>query len=165
MPREVHRPMKYPEIKVRAERFLVKLVDRRFSYLTATGKSLPMPEDFVLRAESRLWEVASGQGPVLEVLVLVAGIEETELVDARGEISRLSVDLNIDVRVVNGESLRRHSVHSQAEIPRREATEQELQFLLRSTALNAFDRFWASQTTASRLNRALASTSDKTLSN
>lgn len=157
VPREVHRQLPYPDAKVRAKRLLVRRQNTQTEFLSETGKSFSVPQKFFVQAESRLWQVAGERGPDLEVLVSVVRVDEVQLVDARGEISRLEVELEITVQPVGGKALTRGTVESNSDIPRGEGTQQELQFLVLSTALNAFDRFWASEQTVGKINRAMES--------
>ncbi len=155
-PRSVHEPLPYAETKVEARQLLVRVDDARTDARSSTGKLLSLPEDFAVKAESRLWEVASGSGDVLEVRVRVDEVDEQEIVDARGEMTRLEVGLTVEVRRQGSPTvLRRYEGYSRADIPRDEATEAELQMLVEPTALNAFDRVWAARGTAPGINSAL----------
>jgi hypothetical protein len=87
------------------------------------------------------------------VLVGVAAADELELVDARGEVTRVLVRLQFEVKVKDGPVLRRAESQASADIPRDEASPEEIELVLGATALNAFDRYWANEATLAGLNR------------
>jgi hypothetical protein len=98
----------------------------------------------------------TGQGPALQVTAAVSGGEALDITDARGEVTRVSVQLDFEVKVQDGPLLRRAQSQSTSDLPRDEATPEEINLLLRSTSFDAFDRYWADAKTTTALNADLA---------
>lgn len=155
-PRHVHDPLDYPETKVASSGFELDVVDERPSAALPSTKQLTLPEQFETRAEQRLATAVTGKGPPLHVRVSVVAAEELELVDARGEMTRVVVRLNIEVKVKDGPVMGRVETQSSSDLPRDEASPDEIALVLDATASNAFDRYWANPATPNQLNRNLA---------
>jgi len=155
VPREVHEPVAYPDTKISASALTLEVIDAR-SGSTSAGQQLLLPQDFEATAQGRLARMPSGQGPALTVNALVSAADLIELVDARGEMTRVSVTLDFEVKVQDGPLLRRAQTQSQSDLRREEATPEEVKFLLNATALDAFDRYWANPKTSAALNADLA---------
>ncbi|HVZ35967.1 MAG TPA: hypothetical protein VG963_26250 [Polyangiaceae bacterium] len=119
-------------------------------------RDLVLPDDFEPTARAHLARLGLSQGPNLVVDVSVARAETRDLVDARGEMTRVAVDLAFEIGVSGGPTLRRADTHSESDLPRDEATPEEIALLLRSTAIDAFDRYWANPATERALNQDLA---------
>jgi hypothetical protein len=156
VPREVHEPLHYPEAKIAASTLDLQVSDARPPPRSASQRELTLPADFEATARARLSPLILGQGPKLGVQVAVAHAEAIEIVDARGEMTRVSVTFDFEVSVQGGPTLRRAETHSDSDLPRDEATPEELLFVLRATALDAFDRYWANPATEAALNKDLA---------
>lgn len=156
VPRHVHDPLPYPETKLASSGFELEVIDPRPVAVAPFSQQLTLPNDFEARARRRLTEVIGGEGPPLQVRVTVVAIDELELVDARGEMTRVVVRLNIEVEVEDGPVLGRVEAQSSSDLPREEASADEIALVLEATANNAFDRYWANPATATRLNRELA---------
>lgn len=160
-PRHVHDPLEYPETKVASSGFELDVVDARPSAALPSVKQLTLPQQFEARAEQRLAAAFAGNGPPLHVRVSVVAIDELELVDARGEMTRVVVRLNIEVKVKDGPVLGRVETQSSSDLPRDEAMPDEIALVLDATASNAFDRYWANPATPVQLNRNLAAYEQK----
>jgi hypothetical protein len=160
-PRHVHDPLEYPETKVASSGFELDVVDARPSAALPSVKQLVLPRRFEARAEQRLATAFAGQGPPLHVRVGVVAADELELVDARGEMTRVVVRLNIEVKVKDGPVLGRVETQSSSDLPRDEASPDEIALVLDATADNAFDRYWANPATPTQLNRNLAAYEQK----
>lgn len=117
---------------------------------------LELPADFATRAQARLSELARGAGERLEVRAVVLAAQATEIVDARGEMTRVEVDLDFETRVASGPVLKRGRGHAQQDIPRDEADDAEIARVLDATAFDALERYWSSQATLDGLKRELA---------
>jgi hypothetical protein len=156
VPRRVHDALEYPDVKLDSSGFELDVMDSRPSAALPAVRQLTLPGDFEARSRSRLAPVVGGDGPPLRVLVHVVAADEVELVDARGEMTRVIVRLNIEVKVKDGPVLGRVETQSSSDLPRDEANPDEIAVVLDATALNAFDRYWANPSTAPRLNRELA---------
>lgn len=156
VPREVHEPRHYPEAKVAVSVLDLQVSDARPPPSSASERELTLPADFEPTARARLAPLVLGQGPKLTVQVAVAHADAIELVDARGEMTRVSVTLDFQVSVQGGPTLRHAETHSDSDLPRDEATPEEILFVLRATALDAFDRYWANPATEAALNKDLA---------
>ena len=156
VPREVHEPLAYPDTKISASSLLLEVIDARSAPTSASERQLLLPQDFEATAQARLARMPSGQGPALTVNALVSAADVVELVDARGEMTRVSVTLDFEVKVQAGPLLRRAQTQSHSDLPREEATPEEVNFLLNATALDAFDRYWADPKTSAALNADLA---------
>jgi hypothetical protein len=117
---------------------------------------LELPADFATRAQARLSRLARGDGERLEVRAVVLAAQATELVDARGEMTRVEVDLDFETRVAGGPVLKRGRGHAQQDIPRDEANDAEIARVLDATSLDALDRYWSSDETLEGLKRELA---------
>jgi hypothetical protein len=157
VPREVHEPRQYPETKLSAGSITLEVVDSRPAPTSPEVRQLLLPSDFETAALGRLNRMLGGQGPALEVIAYVNDGAALEIADARGEMTRVSVKLDFEVKVKDGPQLRRAQVESSADLPRDEATPEEISLLLRSTSLDAFDRYWADAKTTTALNGDLAS--------
>jgi hypothetical protein len=105
----------------------------------------------------------AGHGPALDVIVHVVAADEAELVDARGEMTRVSVKLSLEVSVKDGPVLRHAESGSSSDLPRDEASDEEVEFVLEATALDAFDRYFANPDTLLTINRDLAAYANKQL--
>lgn len=155
-PREVHEPRAYPETKLAAGAITVEVVDSRPAPTTPGSRQLLLPGDFEAVAQGRLRRMLTGEGPALTVTAAVSGGEAVDIVDARGELTRINVQLEFEVKVQDGPLLRRSKSQSTSDLPRDEATPEEINLLLRSTSLDAFDRYWADAKTTTALNQDLA---------
>jgi hypothetical protein len=156
VPREVHEPLEYPKATLAASALVLQVSDPRPAPRGPERHDLVLPDDFEPTARAHLARLGLSQGPDLVVNVSVTRAETRDLVDARGEMTRVSVDLAFEIAVSEGPTLRRADTHSEADLPRDEATPEELAVLLRATALDAFDRYWANPATERALNRDLA---------
>lgn len=160
-PRHVHDPLDYPETKVASSGFELEVVDARPRAALSTVRQLVLPQQFEARAKQRLATVMAGNGPHLLVRVGVVAVDELELVDARGEMTRVLVRLNIEVKVKDGPVMGRVETQSSSDLPRDEASPDEVALVLDATASNAFDRYWANPATPDQLNRNLAAYEQK----
>lgn len=161
VPRHVHDPLEYPETKVTSSALELDVVDARPRGAVPSVRELSLPQDFAAAARARLASISAGQGPLITVRVGVGAADEVELVDARGEVTRVLVRLQFEVRVKDGPVLRRAESQASADIPRDEASPEEIDFVLGATALNAFDRYWANPATLTGLNRDLSAYAQK----
>lgn len=155
-PRGVHEPRAYPEQKLAASAITLEVVDSRPAPRDPQSRQLLLPTDFETVARERLNRMLAGQGPALAVTAVVHAGDAVELTDSRGELTRLSVALGFEVTVQGGPLLRRSQAQSTADLPRDEGTPEELALVLRSTSLDAFDRYWADPKTTAALNQDLA---------
>jgi hypothetical protein len=155
VPREVHEPRSYPEAKLSASAITLEVVDSRPAPNSPSVRQLLLPGDFEATAQGRLTQMLSGQGPALDVVAFVSGGGAHDIVDARGEMTRISVQLDFEVKVKDGTVLRRAQTQSSSDLPRDEATPEEVNLVLRSTSLDAFDRYWADAKTTASLNEDL----------
>ena len=117
---------------------------------------LELPADFATRAQARLGRLARGDGERLEVRAIVLAAQATEIVDARGEMTRVEVDLDFETRVAGGPVLKRGRGHAQQDLPRDEADDAEIARVLDATAFDALERYWSSEATLDGLKRELA---------
>jgi hypothetical protein len=152
VPREVHEPRAYPETKLDAGSIALEVVDSRPAPKSATTRQLLLPNDFESTAQQRLSRMLAGQGPGLQVVAYVNDGTAIDIADERGEMTRVLVKLEFEVKVKDGPQLRRAQAESSSDLPRDEATPEEIALLLRSTSLDAFDRYWADPKTTSALN-------------
>jgi hypothetical protein len=161
VPREVHEPRPYPETKLTASSMALEVVDSRPAPPSATTRQLLLPNDFEALGQQRLNGMLAGQGPSLQVIAYVNDSTATDLEDARGEMTRVLVKLEFEVKVQDGPQLRRARSESSSDLPRDEATPEELALLLRTTSLDAFDRYWADPKTTAALNADVAAYSQR----
>jgi len=152
VPREVHEPRAYPETKLDAASVALEVVDSRPAPRSVTTRQLLLPNDFESAGQQRLNRMLAGQGPELQVIAYVNDGTAIDLEDERGEMTRVLVKLEFEVKVKDGPQLRRAQTESSADLPRDEAAPEELALLLRSTSLDAFDRYWADPKTTAALN-------------
>lgn len=152
VPREVHEPRAYPETKLDAASIALELVDSRPAPQSPTTRQLLLPNDFESTGQQRLSRMLAGQGPALQVIAYVNDGTALDVTDERGEMTRVLVKLEFEVKVKDGPQLRRGRTESSSDLPRDEATPEELALLLRSTSIDAFDRYWADPKTTSALN-------------
>jgi hypothetical protein len=153
--RQVHEPHEYPALKLGASALELRLTDVRPTNTDPNLQELRLPDGFEPRARARLEALLSGAGPQLRVVVSVAPLEALEIVDARGEMTRVVCRLELEMSA-NGEVLRRAETESHADLPRDEATPEEIAFVLDSTVTDAFDRYFADERTLRALDRDLA---------
>lgn len=156
VPAQVHEPREYPALKIASRSLELSVVDERPANTDPSVRELLLPADFEARARARLSAQLSGAGPELRVVVTLAQLEALELVDARGEMTRVVCRFEIEIGSGSGPVLRRAETQSNADLPRDEATAEELALVLDATAIDAFDRYFADERTLSALNRDLA---------
>jgi hypothetical protein len=154
--RQVHEPREYPPIKLQTGAIELAVADERPAPTDPAQRQLMLPADFEARARQRLLALVAGQGPELVVTLSVAALDEQEIVDARGEMTRVLVRFGVEIRVRGDVVLRRAESQSSSDIPRDEATPEEIQFVLEATAIDAFDRYFADARMLDALNRDLA---------
>jgi hypothetical protein len=150
VPREVHEPLELPAQSVAAATIDLSVPEVVRDPPGATG--LPLPAGFGEAAARRLAPLARGNGPALDVSVTSARADAREVLDARGEMTRVSVELELEVRIHDGPVLRRATTGSRSDIVRDEASPDEIDFVLLATALNAVERYFASPKTSVALN-------------
>jgi hypothetical protein len=155
VPREVHEPRAYPETKLDAASIALEMVDSRPAPQSPTTRQLLLPNDFEPSGQQRLNRMLAGQGPALQVTAYINDGTAVDVTDERGEMTRVLVKLEFEVKVKDGPQLRRAQTESSSDLPRDEATPEELALLLRSTSLDAFDRYWADPKTTEALNSDL----------
>lgn len=155
VPREVHEPREYPSVKIEARALELSVTDPRPANTDPGIRELTLAADFEPRARARLASLLSGQGPELAVTLLLDQLQATDIVDARGEMTRVACRFEIEIRVKDGPVVRRGETQSTADLPREEANGEELAFLAGSTADDAFDRYFADAGRLEALNREL----------
>jgi hypothetical protein len=164
-PRRVQEPIEYPaDVKLECSTLQLDVVDPRIPGAPGSApgaRQLAWPSGFEARAQSHLARITSGQGPALAIAGRVGAADEIELVDSRGEITRINVALHFDVNLAGGPLVRRAEAHSSYDIPRNEATPEEIEIVLDGTALDAFDRYWANPATLTSLNRELVAVGER----
>jgi hypothetical protein len=154
VPREVHEPREYPKVELHAHSLELRVVDAREGG-SDPSQELSLPASFEARARERLATRLSGTGPDIDVSVGVAAADEIPIVDARGEMTRVLVRLSIEIRPRDGVVLRRAETQSSSDIPRDEATPEEVAFVLDATAIDAFDRYFSGAGVFEAINREL----------
>jgi hypothetical protein len=161
VPRRVHEPREYPAIKLESAEIYAVVVDARASAGDPTIRQLALPKDFEPRVSQRLASLASGSGAPLGVIITVAVADEMEIVDARGEMTRVRVRFDLEFKLKDGMVVRRAETESTSDLPRYEATPEEVQFVLDATAMDAFDRYFSDAAVLASLNRELAARSSR----
>jgi len=161
VPREIHEPRQYPESKLSASGITLEVVDSRPAPTSPTARQLLLPADFEASALGRLNGMLGGQGPAIDVIAYVNEGAASDVTDSRGEMTRISVKLDFEVKIKDGPQLRRAQAESSSDLPRDEATPEEINLVLRSTSLDAFDRYWADVKTTAALNGDLAAYAGK----
>ncbi len=156
VPRRVHEPREYPPIKLQSQELYAVIVDSRSSAGDPSIRQLSLPRDFEARVNQRLTSLASGSGVAVGVVISVAAADEMEIVDARGEMTRVLVRLALEFKLPDGVVVRRAQTESNSDLPRDEATPEELAFVLDATAIDAFDRYFSDAAVLTSLNRELA---------
>ena len=116
---------------------------------------LVWPAELDAELQARLNALCAGEGSELVVSARVRAARATELVDSRGEMTRIAVELEFETRAPDGASFKQGRGYSELDIPRDEASDDEVAKLLRQTARDAFERYWASPATLTSLNREL----------
>ena len=150
VPREVHEPLELPAQSVAAAAIDLSVPEVVRDPPGATG--LPLPVGFGEAAARRLAPLTRGSGPALDVSVTSARADAREVLDARGEMTRVSVELELEVGIHDGPVLRRATTGSRSDIPRDEASPDEIDLVLLATALNALELYFASPKTSVALN-------------
>lgn len=156
VPREVHEPREYPARRLPVREVGVVVSDPRPALSGPSRYELSLPASFEPRVRARLAKLAAGSGPSLEVRLVVAALDELEVVDARGEMTRVVARFHVEVRHEDGVVLRRAETQSSADLPRDEASAEEVSFVLDATALDAVDRYFADERLIAALDRDLA---------
>jgi hypothetical protein len=155
VPREVHEPREYPPVQLHAQALDLEVVDARAASGDPSQRQLSLSASFEELARSRLASRISGSGPAISIGIGVAAADELEIVDARGEMTRVLVRLSVEIRPKDGVVLRRAETQSTSDIPREEATAEEVAFVLDATAVDAFDRYFADAEVLESINREL----------
>ncbi len=155
VPRQVHEPREYPPIKLQSAEIYSVVVDPREAGRDPTMRQLVLSKDFETKIQERLTALVSGSGVPVGVIVTVAAADELELVDARGEMTRVLVRLELELKLRDGSVVRRAETQSTSDLPRVEATPEEVAFVLDATAIDAFDRYFADAAVLTSLNREL----------
>jgi hypothetical protein len=161
VPDRVHEPREYPALKIASRSLELRVVDERPANTDPSVRELLLPDDFEARARARLSTQLSGAGPQLRVVVSLAQLEALEIVDARGEMTRVVCRFEVEIGSGDGPVLRRAETQSNADLPRDEATAEEIATVLDATALDAFDRYFADERTLEALNRDLAAQGER----
>lgn len=156
VPERVHEPREYPALKIASGSLELRVVDERPANTDPSVHELLLPGDFEARARARLSAQLAGAGPELRVVVSLAQLEALEIVDARGEMTRVVCRFEVEIGSGSGPVLRRAETQSNADLPRDEATTEEVAAVLDATAVDAFDRYFADERTLEALNRDLA---------
>jgi hypothetical protein len=154
--RQVHEPREYPAIRIESPEIYAVIVDSRVSAGDPTIRQLSLPNDFETKVSRRLASLASGSGVPLGVVITVAAADEIEIVDARGPMTRVLVRFELEFKLKDGLVVRRAETQSTADLPRDEATADEVAFVLNATAIDAFDRYFSDPAILTSLNRELA---------
>ncbi len=157
----MHEPLRYPELDVDCTSLELQVIDERPLPRDVSVKQLQWPADFRSTAQARLATLVAGRGAAVQVVVSVVNADEIEVVDARGEMTRIVVKLAQEVKVSGGPVLSRTETQSSSDIPRQEATPEEIEFVLQATARNAFDRRWADPANIQALNGELSAYAKK----
>jgi hypothetical protein len=155
VPRQVHEPRPYPELRLSSRRLELQVRDQRPRADLPSVRQLFLPRSFEPAAKQRLSRLVGERGPALRVTADVVRADEVGLVDARGEMTRVLVKLSFEIAVVDGPLLRRAESQSSSDLPRDEATPEEVDFVLEATALDAFDRYFAERSTLESLQHDL----------
>jgi hypothetical protein len=148
-----------PQLAASALRLTI--VDHRPAPVGDQRAILELPADFEASAQERLARLTRADGAVLDVHAVVVSAQAQEIVDARGEMTRIEVSFDFETRIAEGPVLKRGRGQSQQDIPRDEADDAEIGRVLSATALDAFDRYWRSSETLDGLNRELAAYRDR----
>lgn len=156
VPQQVHEPREYPALKIESSALDLRVVDSRPNGSDPSVVELRLPSDFEARARARLQAQLAGQGSELRVVVSLAQLEALEIVDARGEMTRVVCRFELEIGSGSGPVLRRAETQSSADLPRDEANPDEIALVLDATAIDAFDRYFADERTLQALNRDLA---------
>jgi hypothetical protein len=154
--RQVHEPRVYPELDLTSSSIELAVLEAPSPSTATSRKELTLPRHFRETCHARLQSLVGGSGPALQVSVQVLTADEVELVDARGEMTRVLVALELQVKVTNGPVLRTAQSQSSSDVPRDEASAEEVELVLEATAFDAFDRYFADASTVARLNADLA---------
>jgi hypothetical protein len=155
VPRQVHEPREYPPIQIESSEIYAVVVDSRVSASDPTVRQLSLPASFEPLVQQRLARLTSGNGSPLGLVITVAAADEIELVDARGEMTRVLVRLDIEFKLKSGSVVRRAETQSTSDLPRDEATPEEVAFVLEATAVDAVDRYFADAAVLTSLNAEL----------
>jgi hypothetical protein len=158
-PRQVHPTREYPPIKLDSREVNGVVVDARPPAADPVVRRLSLSETFDPKLQARLAALASGVGPPLGVIVTVVAADEEPILDARGPMTRIRVRLELEIKLRSGLVLRRATTESRSDLPPDEATPEEVEFVLESTAIDAFDRYFADAKVLAAINRDLAAQS------
>jgi hypothetical protein len=156
VPRRVHEPREYPPVKIESSELYAVIVDARAASSDPNVRQLSLPATFEARVSERLATLASGVGAPLGVVITLATADETEIIDARGEMTRVRVRFELEFKLKDGLVMRRAQTQSTSDLPRDEATPEEIAFVLDATAMDAFDRYFSDAEILASLNRELA---------
>jgi hypothetical protein len=154
--RQVHEPREYPAIQIESPEIYAVIVDSRVSAGDPAIRQLSLPNDFEAKVSRRLASLASGSGNPLGVVITVAAADEMEIIDARGPMTRVLVRFDLEFKLKDGVVVRRAETQSTSDLPRDEATADEVAFVLNATAIDAFDRYFSDPATLTSLNHELA---------
>ena len=153
--RQAQAPALDPALKLQAAAARFAVVDERPAPTIASRDVLVWPAELDAALSAQLNALCAGKGIELVVSARVNAARATELVDSRGEMTRIAVELEFETRAPDGTLFKRGRGYSELDIPRAEASDDEVATQLRHTARDAFDRYWALPSTLAALNREL----------
>jgi hypothetical protein len=160
-------PAEYPEVKVSTSSFSLELKDPRRKLQAPQLPPLSMykndkasaaralPAGFASSVKQRLSRISSGQGIALIVHTRVRRAEVTFYNDHRGDFTRFDVELEFRLTTENGALLMKGIGASWRELASKDADLKEQARVFEFTALDAFDRYFASEDTLEKLNEQI----------
>jgi hypothetical protein len=153
-PGSVHTAADYPEDPVQASRLELVVLDERSDSMFNDGLNHhPPPASFKAAAEARLRKITGPSGPALKVVARIAQAHSGEVESKKGPMLRVEVELEFQVLAEDGTVIRRGTGASWGAVTEDKA--DDFDEVLRATWLNAFDQYWASEETITKLNADL----------
>jgi hypothetical protein len=159
----VHGAAEYPsDVKLQANSLALTLADPRRQEDIPDGRyRLALSGDFEQEASQRLQGILSKNGLDLQVTVNVVRADHEGIDTQQGRKVRIDVGLKFALIGPDKTVIKNGRGNSWAEIPEEQATPEEIAKVLRETALNAFDQYWADAETLERINENIATYRDR----
>lgn len=153
----IHSSADYSEFKLDAKSLQLSVGDTRTQDDVPDGQyRLNLPGSFETEASSRIRGMASGQGLDLKLVVKVGRADHANIETQQGERTRVDVALNFELVGPDGTVIKHGTGGAHSEIPVEQASPEEIDKVLRETALSAFDQYWADEDVIERINGNIA---------
>jgi len=153
-----HSAAEYPtDVKLEAESVELSVIDPRNAKDVPDGTdSLTFPSAFQADASARLQRILSKKGLAFKVDVAVVRSDAQKVDTQQGPKLHIEVVLKFELKGPDNTVVKHGRGQSWAEIPEAQISDASVTETLQSTALNAFDQYWADEDTLQAINENIA---------